>query len=98
AYLKGLEKAKEAGHDLSKIHSVASLFVSGVDTEFDARLEKIASATADKTALALRGQAGVANARLAYSAYEEVFVGGSRYDAVKADGARLERPLWAYTR
>ncbi|MDT5171000.1 MAG: transaldolase, partial [Mycobacterium sp.] len=61
AYLEGLEKAKQAGHDLSKIHSVASFFVSRVDTEIDKRLEKIDS----DEALALRGQAGVANARLA---------------------------------
>ena len=93
AYLAGLEAAKEAGHDLSRIHSVASFFVSRVDTEIDKRLEKIGSAEA----LALRGQAGVANARLAYAAYEEVFVGGSRYEALKADGARLQRPLWAST-
>ena len=93
AYLAGLEKAKEAGHDISKIHSVASFFVSRVDTEIDARLEKIGG----DEALGLRGQAGVANARLAYAAYEEVFVGGSRYDALKADGARVQRPLWAST-
>ena len=70
AYLAGLETAKEAGHDLSKIHSVASFFVSRVDTEIDKRLEKIGS----EEALALRGQAGVANARLAYAAYQQVFV------------------------
>jgi transaldolase len=93
AYLAGLEKAKAAGHDLSKIHSVASFFVSRVDTEIDKRLEKIG---ADE-ALALRGKAGVANARLAYAAYEEVFVGGLRYEALKADGARVQRPLWAST-
>ena len=93
AYLAGLEKAKEAGHDISKIHSVASFFVSRVDTEIDKRLEKIGS----DEALALRGQAGVANARLAYAAYEEVFVGGSRYETLKADGARVQRPLWAST-
>jgi transaldolase len=93
AYLAGLEKAKEAGHDISKIHSVASFFVSRVDTEIDKRLEKIGN----EDALALRGQAGVANARLAYAAYEEVFVGGARYEAVKADGARVQRPLWAST-
>ena len=69
AYLAGLEKAREAGHDLSKIHSVASFFVSRVDTEIDKRLEKIGS----EEALGLRGKAGVANARLAYAAYEEVF-------------------------
>jgi transaldolase len=93
AYLAGLEAAKEAGHDISKIHSVASFFVSRVDTEIDKRLEKIGS----DEALALRGQAGVANARLAYAAYEEVFVGGSRYETLKADGARVQRPLWAST-
>ena len=92
AYLTGLEKAKEAGHDLSKIHSVASFFVSRVDSEIDARLEKIGS----QEALDLRGQAGVANARLAYAAYEEVFA-GERFAALKADGARVQRPLWAST-
>ena len=97
AYLAGLEAAKEAGHDLSKIHSVASFFVSRVDTEIDKRLEKIGGDGGKDTALALRGQAGVANARLAYAAYEEVFVGGSRFEALKADGARLQRPLWAST-
>jgi transaldolase len=93
AYLAGLEKAKEAGHDISKIHSVASFFVSRVDSEIDKRLEKIGS----DEALALRGQAGVANARLAYAAYEEVFVGAARYEALKADGGRVQRPLWAST-
>src|ERR1700743_3083656 len=93
AYLAGLEKAREAGHDLSKIHSVASFFVSRVDTEIDKRLEKIGS----EEALALRGQAGVANARLAYAAYQEVFEGGPRFEALKADGARVQRPLWAST-
>ncbi|WP_123026416.1 transaldolase [Mycolicibacterium stellerae] len=93
AYLAGLEAAKKAGHDLSKIHSVASFFVSRVDTEIDKRLEEIGS----DEALALRGQAGVANARLAYAAYEEVFVGGDRFEALRADGARVQRPLWAST-
>ena len=93
AYLAGLEKAKEAGHHLSRIHSVASFFVSRVDSEIDKRLDEIGS----EGALALRGQAGVANARLAYAAYEEVFVGGARFDALRADGARVQRPLWAST-
>ncbi|OBE97976.1 transaldolase [Mycobacterium sp. 852002-10029_SCH5224772] len=93
AYLAGMEKARQAGHDLSKIHSVASFFVSRVDTEVDKRLEKIGG----DDALALRGQAGVANARLAYAAYQEVFKGGERYQALKADGARVQRPLWAST-
>jgi transaldolase len=93
AYLKGLQAAKAAGHDLSKIHSVASFFVSRVDTEVDKRLDQIGTAEA----LALRGQAGVANARLAYAAYQEVFVGGKRYEQLKTDGARVQRPLWAST-
>ncbi|MDA2890953.1 transaldolase [Mycolicibacterium sp. BiH015] len=93
AYLQGLEKAKEAGHDISRIHSVASFFVSRVDTEIDKRLEEIGS----DEALALRGQAGVANARLAYAAYEEVFLGGERFEKLKAAGARVQRPLWAST-
>lgn len=93
AYLAGLEKAKEAGHDLSKIHSVASFFVSRVDTEIDKRLEEIGS----EDALGLRGQAGVANARLAYAAYEEVFLGGDRFRPLAEAGARVQRPLWAST-
>ncbi len=93
AYLGGLEAAKKAGHDLNTIHSVASFFVSRVDTEIDKRLEKIGT----KEALALRGQAGVANARLAYAAYEEVFVGGKRYAPLAEAGAWVQRPLWAST-
>jgi len=93
AYLAGLEAAREAGHDISKIHSVASFFVSRVDTEIDKRLEKIGS----EEALGLRGKAGVANARLAYAAYEEVFVGGARFAALADTGARVQRPLWAST-
>ncbi|HTX95258.1 MAG TPA: transaldolase [Mycobacterium sp.] len=93
AYLDGLQRAREAGHDLSKIHSVASFFVSRVDTEVDKRLEKIGT----EEALALRGQAGVANARLAYAAYQEAFEGGDRYESLKGDGARVQRPLWAST-
>jgi transaldolase len=93
AYLAGLEKAKEAGHDLKKIHSVASFFVSRVDTEIDKRLEAIGT----DEALALRGKAGVANARLAYAAYQQVFVGGDRYGRLFADGATAQRPLWAST-
>lgn len=92
AYLAGLEAAHAAGHDLSTVHSVASFFVSRVDTEIDARLEKIGTAEA----LALRGQAGVANARLAYAAYTEVFT-GPRFTALTAHGARVQRPLWAST-
>ncbi|MBX7454502.1 transaldolase [Mycolicibacterium sp. 3033] len=93
AYLKGLEKAKEAGHDVSRIHSVASFFVSRVDSEIDKRLEEIGS----DEAMGLRGKAGVANARLAYAAYEDVFLGGERFEKLKGAGARVQRPLWAST-
>lgn len=93
AYLAGLEKAKEAGHDLSKIHSVASFFVSRVDTEIDKRLDDIGS----DEAKALRGKAGIANSRLAYAAYQEVFESGERFGLLKSDGARVQRVLWAST-
>ncbi|BBY97159.1 transaldolase [Mycolicibacterium fallax] len=93
AYLAGLEAARAAGHDLARIFSVASFFVSRVDTEIDARLQRLGG----ETALGLRGQAGVANARLAYGAYREVFEGGARFAALAADGAQLQRPLWAST-
>jgi transaldolase len=92
AYLAGLEKAKERGLDLSKIHSVASFFVSRVDTEIDKRLD----AQGTPEAKAARGKAGVANARLAYQAYEEVF-SGERWAALESAGANKQRPLWAST-
>lgn len=93
AYLAGIEAAQHAGVDLSQMHSVASLFVSRVDTEVDKRLEAIGT----DEALALRGQAGVANATLAYAAFQEVFEGEPRYAALRAAGARMQRPLWAST-
>ncbi|MEW2482869.1 transaldolase [Mycobacterium sp. NPDC049093] len=91
AYLDGLEAAQRAGRDLTEIHSVASLFVSRVDVEIDRRLEAIGS----DAAKALRGKAAIANARLAYVAYQEVFEAGSRYAALSCAGARGQRPLWA---
>ena len=90
AWLTGLEQARDAGHDLSRITSVASFFVSRVDSEIDKRLEKAGSDAS------LRGQAAVANARLAYEAYEEV-VAGERWKALEAAGAKPQRPLWAST-
>ncbi|MFD4264841.1 transaldolase [Rhodococcus sp. NPDC058481] len=93
AYLAGLEAAKAAGHDLGAIHSVASFFVSRVDAEIDARLDAIGT----EEALALRGKAGLANARLAYAAYQEVFEGGGTYAGLTSAGARVQRPLWAST-
>ena len=90
AYLAGLEQAKEAGRDLSQIHSVASFFVSRVDTEIDKRLDEL---NADP---ALKGKAAIANARLAYKAYVEKF-SGERFAALKEAGANTQRPLWAST-
>jgi transaldolase len=92
AFLAGLEQARAAGHDLSVIGSVASFFVSRVDSEIDKRLGTIGT----DEALALRGQAAIANARLAYAAYEEVFA-SERWAALKAAGAQPQRPLWAST-
>ncbi|MBK1788192.1 transaldolase [Prauserella cavernicola] len=92
AYFAGLEQAKANGHDLTDIQSVASFFVSRVDAEVDKRLETIGT----DEALALRGEAAIANARLAYAAYEELFA-SQRWTALKAEGANPQRPLWAST-
>ncbi len=92
AYLTGLEQAKTAGHDLSKIHSVASFFVSRVDTEIDKRLDAL---TTDD-AKALKSKAGIANARLAYQVYEQEF-SSERAKVLLAAGANKQRPLWAST-
>ncbi|MEU6350979.1 transaldolase [Streptomyces sp. NPDC047072] len=92
AYLAGLEKAAKKGLDLSAIHSVASFFVSRVDSEIDKRLTVLGT----DTALALKGKAALANARLAYQAYEEVF-GGDRWTALTGARANKQRPLWAST-
>ncbi len=92
AYLAGLEKAQAAGIDLATIRSVASFFVSRVDTEIDARLDKIGT----DEALALRGKAAVANARLAYAAFQEVLA-SERWQALATAGANAQRPLWAST-
>ncbi len=92
AYLTGLEKAKEAGIDLSTIHSVASFFVSRVDTEIDKRLDAIGT----DEAKALKGKAGVANARLAYQVFQQEFA-SERAQSLLAAGAHWQRPLWAST-
>ena len=92
AFVEGIEQALAAGKDISTIHSVASFFVSRVDSEVDARLDTIG--TSDATAL--RGKAGVANARLAYQAYEEVFA-TPRWQRLESEGGRRQRPLWAST-
>ncbi|HEY7812363.1 MAG TPA: transaldolase family protein, partial [Nakamurella sp.] len=92
AFLDGLEAAHRAGHELSGIGSVASFFVSRVDTEIDRRLDEIGS----REAAALRGAAGIANARIAYAHYERM-IAAPRWLALVAVEARPQRPLWAST-
>jgi transaldolase len=92
AFFAGMEGAAAAGHDLASMASVASFFVSRVDTEVDRRLDKIGTPEAAE----LRGKAAIANARLAYQLFEEKFA-SPRWAALHAKGARLQRPLWAST-
>ncbi|WP_010534494.1 transaldolase [Brachybacterium squillarum] len=91
AYLTGLEQAAEAGKDLSTIHSVASFFVSRVDSEIDKRLAELGG-----EAETMRGSAGVANAEAAFGEYLVAF-SSERFAALKAQGANVQRPLWAST-
>lgn len=88
AYLAGLDKAAAAGHDLSGIHSVASVFVSRLDTEIDSRLPETSE---------LRGLAGLANARLCQDIYDEAYDLDGRFGDLAARGARAQRLLWAST-
>ncbi|MFI9387952.1 transaldolase [Kutzneria sp. NPDC052558] len=92
AFIAGIEQAKANGHDISKIHSVASFFVSRVDTEVDKRLKAIGTAEAE----ALLGEAAIANARLAYAAYVGAF-STPRWQELASAGAHAQRPLWAST-
>ncbi|MFI5084740.1 MAG: transaldolase [Actinomycetales bacterium] len=92
AFQTGLEAAKANGHDLAGIHSVASFFVSRVDTEVDKRLDAIGT----DEAKALKGKAGLANARLAYQVFEEQF-STERWQLLADAGALPQRPLWAST-
>ncbi len=92
AFLTGLEQARQNGHDVSQIHSVASFFVSRVDSEADKRLEKVDT----DEAKALLGTVALANAQLAYQAFEEVF-STPRWQNLADDGAHPQRPLWAST-
>ena len=92
AFMAGLEQAAANGHDISTIGSVASFFVSRVDTEVDKRLTKIGT----PEALALKGKAAIANARLAYELYEQKLA-TDRWKALAAKGAKVQRPLWAST-
>jgi len=92
AYLAGLETLAEEGGDLASVHSVASFFVSRVDTEVDRRLDTIGTSDA----LALRGQAAVAQAKLAYRLFRDRFA-DQRWERLAARGAQVQRPLWAST-
>jgi len=92
AFFAGMEGAIAAGHDPARMGSVASFFVSRVDTEVDRRLDALGAAQAR----ALRGEAAVANARLAYEIFKQRF-GRDRWQALAARGARVQRPLWAST-
>jgi transaldolase len=100
AYISGLESlAATKGADLSRVASVASFFVSRVDTEVDRRLEALADqlgGDSAESALALRGKAAVAQAKLAYQLFEERF-SGARWEALAEKGAHVQRPLWAST-
>jgi transaldolase len=92
AYIAGLRRRHERGEDVSRIASVASFFVSRVDTKVDRYLEELG----DPTALALRGRAAIANAKLAYEAFGEIF-GGDEFAALRSAGAHVQRCLWAST-
>jgi transaldolase len=92
AYLRGLERLVESGGDVTKVRSVASFFVSRVDTETDKRLEAIGS----DEALALRGKLAIANAKIAYESYLKAF-SGPRWETLEAKGALPQRCLWAST-
>jgi transaldolase len=95
AFLSALEERVKKGEPIDRLRSVASFFVSRVDTNVDAKLDPlIAKGSAD--AKSIRAKLGVANARVAYEAFEEVF-GGPRFAALKAKGAKVQRPLWAST-
>ena len=92
-FMKGLERRVDQGQPIDSIASVASFFISRVDSEVDSQLDKIGS----KEALALKGKIAVANARVAYAAYQEVLENSERFAKLQAKGAQLQRPLWAST-
>lgn len=100
AYLRGLERRAAAGEPLAHVASVASFFVSRVDTAVDALLEQKAAEAADEQEreqiLALRGRAAIANAKLAYARFQEVFA-TERFASLREQGAQIQRPLWAST-
>jgi transaldolase len=99
AYLDALEQRAAAGQPVDRVASVASFFVSRVDNEVDKRLDAMAAGLPEDRrahALALRGKAAIANAKMAYRAFQETFA-GPRWEALAARGAMVQRPLWAST-
>ena len=100
AYIKGLEKRLEAGKDISNLASVASFFLSRIDSNIDARLDEKIKATSDQDVaaklIALKGKIAIANAKIAYEKYQEIF-SGDRWQALAAKGAKPQRLLWAST-
>jgi transaldolase len=98
AFLRGMERRAEAGQPLDRVASVASFFVSRVDSSVDAALDKIAEGGGEKAekARSLKGRAAVANAKLAYARFQEIF-SGERWERLAAKGAQVQRPLWAST-
>ena len=99
AYLDALEQRAAAGQPVDRVASVASFFVSRVDNEVDKRLDAMAAGLPEDRrahALALRGKAAIANAKMAYRAFQETFA-GPRWEALAAGGAMVQRPLWAST-
>ena len=99
AYIKGLEKRVAAGEDISKISSVASFFLSRIDSNIDNRIDsKLGSADDDAKAKleAIKGKVAIANAKIAYQRYKEIF-NGDRWEALAAKGAKVQRLLWAST-
>jgi transaldolase len=96
AYIRGLERRAQAGLPLARVASVASVFVSRVETLADKRLEDKLKARPDEAFAALRGTAAVANAKLIYQRFREIF-GSDRFKRLQAKGARVQRPLWAST-
>jgi transaldolase len=96
AYIRGLEKRAQAGLPLGRVASVASVFVSRIETLVDKRLEQKLQARPDEAVAALRGTAAVANAKLIYQCFKQIF-DSDRFKQLRAKGARVQRPLWAST-
>src|SRR5262249_28166752 len=100
AYIRGLERRVAAGQPIDRIASVASFFVSRIDTAVDKQLEKLAAETNDPVRRqkieSLMGKAAIANAKLAYESFQKIF-SGERWNKLKQKGAKVQRPLWAST-